>query len=220
MYHAIIVDFDGTLLDSYSYAFKHLGWIAERNDLIITPKVRQIMLDTWGLTGVEFLQNAFKIDLEYARHLYHEWEAMDIEDPIPLIGGARETLEWLREQRYMVCMLTSRHRTTVISILARERLQNYFARITAREDSAYSKPDGRAFTGIFQTLTRQKVLKEECLFVGDTFVDIEAGQNAGIKTVVVETGPYRHEHHKTHPVPEDYIIPSIKDLPAWIESAR
>lgn len=213
---AIIVDFDGTLLDSHSYGFKHLDWLAERNDLVITPGMRQKMEDTWGHTGVEFLQNAFSIERERAKYMYREWEEMDEEDPMPLIPGARETLLWFREQRFTVCMLTSRHRGSVMSILAREGLENYFARITAREDSAYSKPDKRAFTGILQMLTRQNVRREECLFVGDTFVDIEAGQNACIRTVIVETGPYRNGHDKTHPVPEDHVIASIKKLPAWI----
>lgn len=217
---AIILDFDGTLLDSYSYGFKHLGWISERYGFSLTADVRQKMLETWGHTGIEFLQSLFGIDEGVARRMYLDWEALDTEDPIPLVDGAVATLQWFREQTYTVCMLTSRHRKTVMSILAREKLDNYFARITAREDSNFTKPDGRAFVGILQTLTRQKVCRDECLFVGDTFIDIEAGQNAGIRTVVVETGPYRHEHYKTHPVPEDHIIPSIARLPSWIQSAR
>jgi HAD superfamily hydrolase (TIGR01549 family) len=214
---AIIVDFDGTILDSYHWAFKHLNPLARQNGLAVTPEIRERMLRTWG-TGVESLQKAFEVSRELAERMYREWEAIDDRDPIPLIEGAREALERLHEQRFTVCMLTSRHRKTAMSILARERLQNYFARITAHEDSAYSKPDGRAFTGILQTLARQKVSREECLFVGDTFVDIEAGRNARIKTVVVETGPYRDGHDETHSVPEDHIIASIKDLPAWIAS--
>ncbi|MCR4334034.1 MAG: HAD family hydrolase [Patescibacteria group bacterium] len=218
MYQAIIVDFDGTILDSYQDAFKHLDWLAKRNGLSITPEIRQKMEETWGHTGIEFLQNAFGVERERAKRMYQEWEELDNENPIPLVKGVRETLGWFREQCLTVCILTSRHRESVMSILAREGLQNYFARITAREDSAYSKPDGRAFTGTLQMLTRQNVRREECLFVGDTFVDIEAGRNAGIRTVIVETGPYRNGHDKTHPVPENHVIPSIKDLPDWINS--
>lgn len=217
---AVILDFDGTLLDSYSYGFKHLGWIAERHGFSLTPERRQKMLETWGHTGIEFLQELFGIDQDRAKKMYLEWEALDTEDPIPLVNGALATLQWFSEQTYTICMLTSRHRKTVMSILERERLHNYFARITAREDSNFTKPDKRAFVGILQTLTRQKVSREECLFVGDTFVDIEAGRNAEITTVVVETGPYRHEHHKTHPVPENHIIPSIAALPSWIQSQK
>lgn len=216
---AVIVDFDGTILDSYSYSLKHLGWLAERNGLALTPAIRQTMLNDWGNTGTKFLQNAFGIDRERARRMYLEWEAIDTEDPMPLVKGTRETLDWLHRRGYTVCMLTSRHRTTLMPILTRERLQNHFARITAREDSSYSKPDGRAFTGILQTLARQNVSREECLFVGDTGIDIRAGENAGITTVVVETGPYREAHYKTHPLPEDRIIASIADLPVWINSA-
>jgi HAD superfamily hydrolase (TIGR01549 family) len=218
MYQAVIIDFDGTILDSYQCAFKHLGWVARQNGFAMTPAVRQKMVGAWGQTGIEFLQNAFDIGRECAERMYREWEAIDSRDPIPFIDGARETLDWLHGKGFTVCMLTSRCRTTVMPILARGKLQNHFARITAREDSSYCKPDGRAFTGILQTLARQKVSREECLFVGDTFVDIEAGRNAGIETLVVETGPYRGGHDKTHPMPKDHVIASIKDLPAWVDS--
>ncbi len=215
-YKAMIADFDGTLFDSFRHAFKHLGRLAERNNLDFSPAVQQKMLATWGQSGVEFLQNAFGIEQERARRLYLDWEEVDIVDPIPLIEGAHETLKWLHDRGYAVCMLTSRYRTRLMPILARERLQNYFARITAYEDSGYTKPDGRAFTGILQTLARQGVRREECLFVGDTYYDVEAGRSAGITTLVVETGPYRSEHHRGFSVPESHVIPSIRELPSWI----
>lgn len=215
---AVILDFDGTLLDSYPRALAQLGMLARRNGLLITEEVRRGMLERWGHTGVEFLQYIFDIDHERAKRVYQDWEAMDTEHPIPLVVGAQETLKWLHAQGYAACVLTSRHRATVIDILGREGLRHYFARITAREDSTFFKPDKRAFTGILQTLARQHVPREECIFVGDTLVDIEAGRNAGIETLVVETGPYRDGHDKTHPVPDTHVIPSIAELPAWIDS--
>lgn len=212
---AVIIDFDGTLLDSYAVGLRHLAETVKRNGLTITPEAEQQIHEQWGHSGIELFETVFGLDREKAQKMYLEWEQLDLDDPIPLVAGAHDTLTWLREQKCPVCMLTSRHRFTVMEILKRERLQNYFACITAREDSNFCKPDGRAFTRILQCLARQNILRKECLFVGDTHVDIEAGRNAELRTVVVETGPYRHGHDKTHPVEADRIIPSIAHLPAW-----
>jgi N-acetyl-D-muramate 6-phosphate phosphatase len=220
MYQAAVLDFDGTLLDSYKKGLERVENLVKKNGLIVTPEIRQKMLAAWGKSGVTFLSDLFGIDRERAERMYVEWEAMDVDDPIPFIEGSREALAWLRSEGFIICMLTSRRRMSVVPMLEAARLQDYFTHITAHEDCGYHKPDPRAFENILHMLASQDITKNECLFVGDTFVDIEAGRNVGIRTVVVETGPYRHEHYKTHPTPEDHVIPSIKHFPSWVARLR
>ena len=55
MYNAILFDFDGTLLDSFRYSFKHLEYVAQQHGFAITPEVKLQMLRTWGHSGREFL---------------------------------------------------------------------------------------------------------------------------------------------------------------------
>ena len=220
MYRAIVVDFDGTLLDSFTFSLKFLERLAEQNDLVFTPEIRKRIVHTWGEVGTKLLQDAFDINEERAKHMYLMWERTELGDQIPFIEGSHKALEWLYNNGFALCMLTSRRRETLIPLLERAQLQKFFMHITAHEDSDYHKPDPRAFADILKTLARWQVTEKECLFVGDTFVDMEAGKNAGIKTIVVETGPYRREHFRAHLVPENSIIASIKYLPAWIESTQ
>lgn len=220
IYNAVVFDFDGTLLDSYPTGLKQVEILAEQEGFVITPEIRDTMHRSWGQTSVTYLQEVFGVDRERAKILFRRWQRMEITEQPPLIRGAEETLDWLREEGYLLCMLTSRDRLTVLSLLEHAGLNNHFAHITAHEDTRHHKPDERAFAGVFRELKKHGILKNQCLFVGDTAHDIEAGRNAGIKTLVVETGPYRHGHHLTHPMPEKSIIASVEKLPDWLKSAR
>lgn len=220
IYNAVILDFDGTLLDSYRLGLRQVEALAEQEGLAITPAIREALHRMWGQTGVTYLEEAFGITRDRAKDLFRKWQYMEILEAPEFVDGAQETLDWLREEGYLVCILTSRDRITVTKLLERAFLRGYFAHITAHEDTRFHKPDERAFDGILRELKRHGVPKKQCLFVGDTAVDIEAGRNAGVKTLVVETGPYRYGHHLTHPVPEEHIIGSILELPEWIGSAR
>ena len=79
-------------------------------------------------------------------------------------------------------------------------------------------------------LLKGLALKRSAL-VGITLVDIRAEprilnfsallsyavkKKFNAKTVIVETGPYRHEHHKSLPFSEDDVIPSVAELPEWM----
>lgn len=216
MYKVIVLDFDGTILDSYRSALSRLELLAKQNNLIVTQEIREKMLRAWGQSGIAFLQNVFSIGRERAESMYQEWEKIDVERPIPIINGTHCTLNWLDAKGLLSCMVSSRHRQTLIPILWLRNLRSYFVHITAGDDTPpYHKPDPRVFAPLFKELGSRGIPKEECLFVGDTATDAEAGMNVGIQTVIVETGPYR-ENHTEHRVPEDHVIASIKDLPEWL----
>jgi phosphoglycolate phosphatase-like HAD superfamily hydrolase len=52
----------------------------------------------------------------------------------------------------------------------------------------------------------------ECVIVGDSVIDVEAGKAAGIKTVSVLTGLYSQEElSRAKP---DYIVASVAELPS------
>ncbi|MGB1020467.1 MAG: TIGR01458 family HAD-type hydrolase [Flavobacteriaceae bacterium] len=58
----------------------------------------------------------------------------------------------------------------------------------------------------------------EIVLVGDDFVnDIEGGKKMGYSTIMVQTGKFRPELAKQADVQPDFYLPSIADLPQWIE---
>jgi HAD superfamily hydrolase (TIGR01458 family) len=86
---------------------------------------------------------------------------------------------------------------------------------TGKEATILGKPSTDFFHGICKALD---VAPEHTLMVGDDIEsDIGGAQQAGLKTVLVQTGKYRAEFvkqvAKQQGIKADMIIPSIADLP-------
>lgn len=86
---------------------------------------------------------------------------------------------------------------------------------TGKEATILGKPSTDFFHGICKALD---VLPEQTLMVGDDIEsDIGGAHQAGLKTVLVQTGKYRAEFvkqiAKQKGIKADMIIPSIADLP-------
>ena len=57
--------------------------------------------------------------------------------------------------------------------------------------------------------------------MGDDFInDIEGGKKMGYGTIMVQTGKYRPELAKQAAVQPDFYLPSIANLPQWIEKYK
>jgi len=81
---------------------------------------------------------------------------------------------------------------------------------TGCEATVLGKPSASFFHGICKAL---EVPPEHALMVGDDIEsDIGGAQNAGLKTVLVETGKYREEFVKKTGIKADLVIPSVADL--------
>jgi len=215
---ALILDFDGTLLDSVSVvAMARLETLAESFELPFTPAMREVAIAKLGMTGTTFLCEVFSIGRTLGTEMYRAWEEMDITHPVPLIRGTHETIAWARERQMHLCILSSRYRRTLVHVLKREGLDEYFTRITAHDDDVFRKPNPRALEQILVDLAWYGIAKEKCLVVGDSPYDLEVAREAGIPMVMVKTGHYATHHHKTHPLPASRVIASIAHLPRWIE---
>jgi HAD superfamily hydrolase (TIGR01549 family) len=103
-----------------------------------------------------------------------------------LCDGAVEMLSFLRTRGIRTALLTRNSRQSVNTVLARHRLQFDF--IVSREDSA-PKPSPQP---IFLICERFGVRPGEALMVGDYLYDIQTGQAAGARTILVQ-GPHRHK---------------------------
>lgn len=104
--------------------------------------------------------------------------------------------------RYVPC-------TDVVSELEQFKLDQYFAHIVTALDTREPKPSPEA---LIKAVAAMDVEMCECVIVGDSVIDVEAGRAAGIKTVSVLTGLYSHEElSKAKP---DYIMASVAELPA------
>jgi len=97
----------------------------------------------------------------------------------------------------------------VASELEQFKLDQYFTHIVTALDTHEPKPSPEA---LIKAVAAMDVEMCECVIVGDSVIDVEAGKAAGIKTVSVLTGLYSQEElSRAKP---DYIIASVAELPS------
>ncbi|MDT8375954.1 MAG: TIGR01458 family HAD-type hydrolase [Mariprofundaceae bacterium] len=82
---------------------------------------------------------------------------------------------------------------------------------TGKDATILGKPSADFFHGICEAV---EVAPEHTLMVGDDIEsDIGGAREAGLKTVLVQTGKYREAFVKQTGIRADLVIPSIADLP-------
>lgn len=215
---AVIFDFDGPINDSFREGLRRIEVLAGINQLGFSRKKRQNLIKLWGKPGIDLLQDGLEISRGLAEKIYPQWEAWDLIDPIPLVPGAREALRWNRQRKILNTLLTSRHEKNISDIFDKLDLTDEFKVIQTGQQGLFRKPDPQVFDHTLACLEEGfGILKNECVFIGDTPEDILCGTQAGIEVVVVMTGPYWLEHILKYPVKPQNVMPSIDYLPEWIE---
>ena len=189
MIKAAIFDLDGTISDTVStiahygnlalnfYGFpsietEHFKYFAGNGKKVLIHR----MLDFLNAdTEENFLKVEKKYDSEYEKDVIFESKPFDL---IP------ELLTKLRENGIKTAVLSNKpHNVTKMLV---DKVFNGLI------DVCYGKVDGvpakPAPDGVFKVLSELSVKPEECIFVGDTNVDIKTGKNSDIISVGVLWG--------------------------------
>ncbi len=208
--------------DSFRGGLRKIRNLCAIEEIPFGRDARRLLTEAWGKPGIELLEAGLGVSRALAEKMNQQWIRLDNADPPELIPGTREMLYWLRQNGFKSALLTSRWRDGIHGILERYDLTKEFAGICTREDVPYFKPDPRSLRPPLELLADKfGITQDECIFVGDTPSDIEAGHLAGIETLVVQTGPYLLKHsHKTFGgklVSLANVLASVDDLPLWIE---
>ncbi|MCH7988924.1 MAG: HAD family hydrolase, partial [Planctomycetes bacterium] len=107
----------------------------------------------------------------------HTHEMLGAERAV-LMPGVSEFLGELSERNIATGILTRNSRISTMTVLERFNLE--FSQVKTR-DEVPPKPDP---TGLLEICIAWDVSVDEVLFIGDYLFDIQAGHNAGIRTVL------------------------------------
>lgn len=187
---ACIFDLDGTLTDTLESLIYSVNLSLEEMGL---QKIS-------GEQCRSFVGNGARYLMEQALRAAGDAEASRLDEAMEVYGrifgancmyhvipyeGIEALLGELKERGIKLCVLSNKpHRQTVDvveSIFGRE----YFDFIQGQTEEIPRKPNP---AGIYELLRKLDVRKEECLYVGDSEVDIATGRAAGVKSVGVEWG--------------------------------
>lgn len=154
---------------------------------------------------VERTYGLFRRELE---ELYRK-----IIDPVP---GAVATFEWCREHGMQLATTTGFPGEIRDLILERTSWRHFFAANISSSDVQRGRP---APFMIFRAMEAAGIADvREVVNVGDTPLDLQAGNNAGVRGVVgVLTGA--HSRDRLEREPHTHILPSVAELPALLEQA-
>ncbi|HEY4312735.1 MAG TPA: HAD family hydrolase [Pirellulales bacterium] len=190
----VIFDLDGTLVDS------GLDFEAMRREMQLPP----------GLALLEAIEALPEPDAERCRTILarHEWAGAS---RATLMPGVPAFLSTLAERGLHRAIFTRNARAVTLATI--ERLALDFDTVVARED-APAKPDP---TAIWRICECWRLAPSQVALVGDFRFDIEAGNRAGVRTILYTAGGPPLAAHGADEA--DYCLSSFDqatDLLAWL----
>ena len=210
---AILLDLDGTVVDSrraYLEAVK-TAFAAVGQKTVDISVVTEIPKRIEQNLPIDDLLNGAspRKFLEVYLKAYYRATAEGTK-PMPSVS---ETLRKL-SRKAKLALITMRHvpKNKVVEELERFDLARYFQDVVTALDTQYPKP---APEGLLRCARKMRIQTSECMFVGDSVVDVRTGKNAGAKTVGVLSGIFsRAELEAEKP---DLILENVNSLPEFVE---
>ena len=208
MIKLIFFDVDGTLVDSEEVILRSFDYAFKEN----LPKRRlplkeysqflgPVLYDTFSrFTKDEDKINTMVTDfIQYYRIIEPKL--------ISLYPKVDETLKRLKDEGYILLVLTNKYKTSVLPSLNYLNIIGYFDDIYAFGMAERPKPYPDL---INMALERYNIKRDEALMVGDNTVDVYSARNANIKCALVSYNEWSEEAKKeTNP---DYYIDDISEI--------
>jgi len=208
MIKALIFDLDGTLaetLESLTYSvsltLKELGFpgITKEQCASFIGNGARVLMDkairASGGNSEELLDTAY--------HRYRQIFAQYCNYQVEPVKGIPELLEDLKRQGYKLGVFSNKPHPQTVDVVDQNFGEGYFDVVLGQREDIPRKPDPK---GMQFCLDAMQVSVEECLYIGDSEVDVRAGEEARIRTIIVTWGfRTRKELLKAGAKPEDMI---------------
>ena len=213
MLKAVIFDFDYTLGDStngialsINYALENLGYVSQKLSDIRKTIGLSLRETYFTLTENDDLEEA-----EQFAKLFKEKADEVMVSNTELYSGVKDVLTRLRERDIKTAIVTSKFHYRIEQILTKFNANDLIDIIVGAEDVKASKPNPE---GLHWTLEHLGLKKEEVLYVGDSYVDAKAAENADVGFAAVLTGTTTRQEFSNYNCM--YIGEDIKDIYNYI----
>lgn len=210
MVKAVIFDLDGTLLDTIedlanacNYSLSTLGYevykIDEYKRFIGNGRYKLIerILPEGSKKGDSFNRALALFDQYYGEHM------VDMTRPYE---GIIDLLDCLIEKGIKLTIVSNKPHEFTTEVVEKY-FGNSFEIVYGQREGCPVKPDPRT---IFEVIDRIEVDLQNCVYVGDSDVDIKTARNAGIKSIGVAWG-FRGQG-ELEEAGADFIATSVKEL--------
>lgn len=190
---AIMLDLDGTIIDSIGIYYEIVRVTLEKLGLpqVSTEQIRKANLNgsfLWEKLFPEGLFDDQAYSQEKAWAIARKISPEMFNQRVKLLPGAANLLKKLASGGFKLAIVTSTPRQNMsakLKPLDEAGILPYLQEIITADDTTRKKP---AADPLVECCRRLAIDPENCIYVGDTQVDIKAGQAAGSRTVGVLTG--------------------------------
>lgn len=220
----VIFDIGGTIIEDNGEVISAFGTALEKNDVRASRAeltemkgaskravITQFVERQWGKGESG---NAARIAKAY-EDFKGQLESSFSNGGVKPIRGAAATFAWLKARNIICATTTGFYRSVTDRILKSAGWQDTFAANICSDDVKNGRP---APYMIFRAMEATGVDDvREVLNVGDTRLDLQAGNRAGVLGVIgVLTGI--HKEDRLRPESPSHLIASVADLPSLIEA--
>ena len=127
--------------------------------------------------------------------------------------GILVTLKLLSQKGYKMAVISNKI-DSAVKELNRDFFAEYIPVAIGDREGMRKKP---APDSLFEAMTLLGVQKEECLYIGDSDVDIETAKNAGIPCIGCAWGFRGRDFLREHGLDDSFILETPTELPAFVE---
>jgi HAD superfamily hydrolase (TIGR01509 family) len=188
-YRAVMLDLDGTLLDSNdAHARAWVDALAEHGHAIPYDQVHERM----GMGGDQLLLSLTGLDKESPEGtaIAERRKAILMERYFPQIQptpGVRALLERLRDMGLHLIIATSSQADEFAALVERAGVRDLILEETTASDAEHSKPSPDI---VLSALSKLNDPPATVVMLGDTPYDIEAARKAGVDTIALRSGGF------------------------------
>ena len=217
MIDSIVFDLDGTLIDSLPDVLASLNLLlaaGKRRPLriqelhnLVGRGVYPMIEGAYSMTGKAITSPS---ELENAVHCYiNNYKANPVEHTI-VFPSVIKTLGRLKKDGFCMGICTNKPYEMTLLVLEGLGIDVFFDGVTGGDNLPFNKPDPRH---ILTTLEKMKSEAHRAVMVGDSWVDVKAGHNAGLPVIAVN---YGYSERPMESLNADRVIDDFALLPQRI----
>jgi len=205
--HAVILDFDDTVLDTFESRTPCLiQGAADFGYSISVEDVRRV----WGKPFRDMILSLMP-GVDYPAFYEHYRIVMANHQP-SLKLGAKELMVYLKTRGWHIAIVSSSSRLLVQQDLEAVGVLDFVDSVWGQEDSLYHKPDPRVLAPILDHLEKKDLSKDVCVYIGDSTRDYLTARGNGILFFAVTTGQEKPESFLKLGLKDEYIVTTLLDL--------
>lgn len=187
MIRQLIFDLDGTLVDSYAICVQILSAMLEdrRSEHRIDPISSRPWMSVGGAAMVAALLGPAcldpKRDVEEFRARYRETAT----PPAALFAGVAEGLSHFRDAGFTLSICSNKPQNLCDLVLEQTGIAGLFHTVVGSRPGLRTKPE---LDLLNETIRALRCLPSECLFIGDSEIDHQVADKAGIPFIFMSYG--------------------------------